>query len=53
MEDRISRIEKRLESIENTQRRILNICIGIVIGLIIGAVLFGVISVREAVELAK
>jgi hypothetical protein len=52
-EDRITRIEQRLLSIEKTQQRIYNMSIGIVIGLIIGGLIFGIVTIREAIEIVK
>jgi hypothetical protein len=53
MEDRVSKLETRLSSIEGKLQRILNITIGIAIGLIIGALIFGIISVKEAIDIVK
>ena len=53
MEDRINKLETRLHSIESKLQRILNITAGIAIGLIIGAVIFGVISLKEAIGIVK
>lgn len=52
-EERITRIEQRLGNIEKTQQKIYNVCVGIVIGLIIGGVLFGIVTIREAIEIVR
>lgn len=52
-EDRITRIEQRLNSIERIQQRIYNMSIGIVIGLIIGGIVFGIVTIKEAIEIVK
>lgn len=50
---RMDEHEERLEKIESIQKRILNIIIGIAIGLVIWAAIFGVMGIREAVNLVK
>ena len=49
----LGQMDNRLTKIENKQQKIYNTAVGIAIGLIIGLVVFGVITVKEALEVVK
>lgn len=52
-DERIDKIETRLSHMEKTMQQIKNICIGLAVGLLIAGIIFGAISVKEAISFVK
>lgn len=51
IDEKIDRLEERLDKQEAMLQRIYNIAVGIAIGLVVAAFIFGLISLKEAKEL--